>query len=185
MERSFIITKESKYLEDYNNYKKMAEQQRKFVKEFLTGKGEEGNEYVVGGDGRVNKPFSEYSKDNITLSIKPTESDLIKFGKVLNKPNKHHGLCSFRKNSKIAKEFAQKCIDEQVVINLYSPRIGDHFESLGYGGYSSQRFLYNGILYLRIESEYLKEDTPVGFTEIKLSEYYSLMEKCEAENKEK
>ena len=97
-----------------------------------------------------------------------------------------YGLCGFRKNSSLAKEFAQRCVDEQIPINLWSPKISDYFESLGNGiyGCSSLEFSYNDIVYLKVDGERLTtEDTPVGFTEIKASEFYKALEDCREENK--
>lgn len=187
MERSFIISKESKYYIDYEKHLAKAEEQREFVIKFFNEKSIEANKYIVGGDGFVNKPFSKYEKSNVTLSIDPTENDLNKFGKMLTKPNhKRCGLCSFKKNSTIAKEFAQKCVDEKIVINLWKPRIGDYFQSLGFYGCGWQRFSYNDTLYIKVQSDYLKSnDTPDGFIEIKLSEYYKAKEEYDENCNEK
>lgn len=179
MERSFIATKESKYVQDWDKYLELREQQNEVVKEFFTEKGIETNCYRVGGNGSVNKPFSNYNEKEIGLDIEPTENDLVKFGKMLCKPMSN-GLCSFRKNSSISKEFAQKCVEEQIVINLYSPRMSDYFKSLGYHGLTRSQFPIGNDLYVKVTSEYLnEEDTPEGFTEIKLSEYYLAEEKLE------
>jgi len=178
MERSFIATKESKYNIDLHKYMVLVEQQRKFVKKFFIDKGIETTAYLVGGDGFMNRPFNEYEMKSIRLSIEPSENDLINFKKILCKPNKNHGLCTFKKNSSISKEFSQKCVDEQTVINLYSPRISDYFESLGYNGCSYTQFKYDDNLYIKIDSEYLGDsDTPEGFNEIKLSDFYIAKEK--------
>lgn len=178
MERSFIVTKESKYFQDYSRFSEKNEQQKAFVKEFLIEKDIEGSTYIVSGDGMMNVPFSEYNKSEITLSIEPTENNLAKFSKMLCKEDRYD-MCAFKKSSKIAKEFSQKCVDELIPINLYNPRINDYFVSLHNGiyGCSSQSFPFNDIVYLKISSEHLKEDdTPYGFTEIKLSEYYQIVE---------
>jgi len=180
MERSFIVSEESRYGKNFNEYVKMAEQQKKFIDTFFKEKGIKTNEYRVGGNGSCNSPFNEDDKSDIRLSIIPTEEDLTTYGKYLTKPDEY-GLCYFKKNSKIAKEFSQRCVDEQIVINLYIPRVSDYFKSLGYyGGCSRQQFEYKSKLYLKVEGEYLRrDDTPEGFEEIKLSEYYLMEEEYE------
>lgn len=178
MERCFIVTKESKYFKDYEEFSKKEEQQSEFCKKFLDENSVEGNTYMVGGNGFMNVPFTESDKSEIGLSVEPTENNLSKFNKMLCKPGRH-GLCSFKKSSKISKEFSQECVDEKIVINLYSPRVSDCFVSLKHGMYgcSSQRFSYEDNLYIKIGSEHLAaDDTPDGFIEIKTSEYYRIAE---------
>jgi len=179
MERSFIAAKESKYVQDINRQIELGNQQREFIKKFFIEKGIEANLYIVSGDGSINQPFDEDDKKEIGLRIEPTNNDLIKFNKMLCKPSKHN-LCAFKKSSTIAKEFSQRCVDEQIIINLHSPRISSYFKSLGYHGLTRSQFPVADEFYIKIESEYLtKEDTPEGFTEIKLSEYYIAEEKRE------
>lgn len=176
MERCFIATEESKWLKDYNSYLDKAKQQREFINKFFEEKGIDGESYLIGGNGFVNQPFEKWEEKNITLSIEPTENNLKKFGKVLNKVGRH-GLCKFRKNSSINTELAQRCIDEKIVINLYEPDIRDYFESIRWTRTGWQGFKYEDNWYIKIESEFLKEDdTPEGFREIKLSEYYKVKE---------
>jgi hypothetical protein len=182
MERSFIATEECEYYKDNKRYESLAMQQKQFVKEFLLEKGIEATKYIVGGNGFVNQPFRECSKKDIILSIEPTMNDLVTFGRYLTKPDQHN-LCSFKKNSKIAKDFAKKCIDEQIIINLWSPKPRDYFKSISYMAYSYQQFEYDNKLYIIVKSEYLKEDdTPTGFNEIKLSKYYQALEELEGNN---
>ena len=174
MERSFIVSEESKYLKSYSNYIEMTNQQKKFVFDFLKEKEIEAKSYILRGDGFMNCSFDEYNQSDIKLSIDPTENDLIKFKKMLTKPSGSYNLCTFKKNSAIGKELAQRCVDEKVIINLNQPRIGDYFKSLEHGicAYSYQILPYNDKFYAKITSEYLKsDDTPEGFTEIELSEF--------------
>lgn len=180
MERCFIATNDSKYVKDCMKYNGLLWQQMEFIKSFFLEKGIESVYYDLGGDGLCGVPFEEYEKSNITLSIDPTENDRNKFGKILTKPNKH-GLCSFKKNSNILKEFAQKCVEEKVIVNLWKPRVGDCFNQLGYRGYSMAQFGHNDTIYIRIESDFLeKDEIPEGFIEIKLSEYYKAKEEMES-----
>lgn len=178
MERAFIVTSESEYFKDYAKFLEKNEEQRAFINKFFNEKGIDGNTYIVGGNGMMNVPFSESDKSEIGLRVESTEINLSKFGKMLCKEDQN-GLCAFKKSSKIAKEFADKCVDLRIPINLYSPRVGDYFASLRHGiyGCSSERFLLDDIIYLKIISEYITADeTPEGFTEIKLSEYHKIAE---------
>lgn len=182
MERSFIATKESEYVKSLNEYMKLGKQQNEFVKKFFNEKGIETSIYMVSGDGSVNRPFEEFNKKEIKLSIQPSEDDLYNFPKILCAPNKNNGLYTFKKSSSISKEFSQKCIDEQIIINLYAPRASEYFSTLGFHGCSYTQFPSGEDLYIKVESKYLKEnDTPEGFNEIKLSEFYIAKEKFELE----
>ncbi len=132
----------------------------------------------------MNRPFEEYEKKNITLSVETTENNLNKFGKMLGKPDKYD-MRQFRKNSSISKELQQRCIDERVVVNLYEPDIRDYFKSLHWTRAGYQAFFYKDNWYVKIESKNLKEDdTPEGFKEVKASEYYRIKEIRESKNKE-
>lgn len=181
MEKFFIATESSKCFKDFKIYIENCNKHREFINKFFSEKGIDGNKYYVHGDGFVNKPFDKYSKDEIRLEVEPTENNLIKFKKMLCKVNGHE-LCGFRKNSAITKEFADRCIEEKIIINLYGPRINDYFKSLEYGMYGcrTQRLLKENCIYIKIESEYLKDgDIPKGFTEIKASEFYRVIEEIE------
>jgi heat shock protein HspQ len=184
MEKCFIVTENSKLLKDYNAYKRLAEEQREFVNKFLTEQGIESDKFIVSGTGSVNQPFAEYCKNEIRLYIEPTEKDKEKFGKWLRNPNKYHGLCGFKSKSAIAKEFAQMCINNKVVINVHSPRIGEYFKDLFWGGYRYRFFEHESTYYLSIESEKLQEnDIPEGMTELRKSEFYKIIEEVEEKQK--
>ncbi|APC41550.1 hypothetical protein [Clostridium estertheticum] len=183
MERSFMVTKESKYLQDLNKVIVFSEQQREFVKKFFIEEEIETSVYMMGGNGFMNCSFEEYNKKGIRLSIQPSENDLIKFCKMLCKPDENN-LYAFKKSSKISKEFSQKCVNEKIVINLSGPRISDYFESLGCYGCSYSQFPNGENLYIKVESKHLKEtDVVEGFIEIKLSDFYIAKEKFESENR--
>jgi hypothetical protein len=180
MERSFIATKESRYYKNFIKYQEDAERQRVFVKEFFKKSGVETREFYIIGDGMVGIPFDDYDKKNITLAIMPTEKDINSFGKYLLKPD-HIGLRAFRKNSKFAKVFAQKCIDEQIVINIYHLDLRDYFKSIDCASYNYSRIPCEEGFYIKIESKGLNEsEIPEGFTEIKLSEFHKAKEEFES-----
>ena len=183
MERSFIATKESKYYIDLHKYMGLLERQRKFVDTFFSEKEIESIKYIMSGDGFINIPFDQEDVKDITLSIKPSENDVINFKTIICKPNKIHGLSAFKKSSNISKEFSQKCIDEKIIINLSSPRISDYFESLGYSGYEYTQFEYDNNLYIKVDSKYLGEaDIPEGFIDIRLSDFYIAKENFDSKN---
>lgn len=115
MERSFIASKSSKYVESLDKYRRLGKQQQELINRFFTEKGIEADGYLVSGNGFVDKPFNENDKKDITISIVPSENDLVKFAKMLCKPSGNHGLYAFKKSSSIAKEFSQKCIEEQII----------------------------------------------------------------------
>ena len=158
----------------------MRKDRRIFVKEFFKKSGVETREFYIGGDGRVGIPFDDYDKKNITLSIVPTERDINNFGKDLLKPDQI-GLRAFRKSSKFAKVFAQKCIEEQIIINIYHLDMRDYFKSIDCASYSYSRIPCEEGFYLKIESHGLNEsEIPEGFKEIKLSEFYKAKEEFES-----
>jgi hypothetical protein len=185
MERAFIATIDSEFIKDYERYKSIELEQRNFINKFFNEKNIESKTFLISGDGCVNQPFTERYQSNITLSIDPTENDMKNYGMYLTKPDKRTGLCSFKKNSALAKEFAQKCIDEKIVINLYRPRVGDYFSSIGWAnGCSWEMFNFNDKYYLKIESKNLNaEELPEGFIDIKMSEYYLIKEQYNETNK--
>ncbi len=183
MERCFIANKESKYSQDYDKYLHMVDEQRSFVNKFLSKKGINAPKYYVRGSGFMNIPFEESDKKDISLYIEPTKEDIEKFSKQLCKPDEYN-ICKFKQSSKINKEFAQLCIDNKVVINLYRPRVGDYIESLY--RYGIDQFPYDDKLYFKINSESLTEETniPEDWQEIKCSEFYITKEKYERQGKE-
>lgn len=178
MEKAFIVSKESELYKDIEKYRKLESEQKKLINKFFEEHGIEANTYRITGDGLVNKPFQGYDSD-IALHIDPTKNDLNNYGKLLNKEGRY-GLRTFRKNSKIAKEFTKRCIDEQIVINLWYPRVGDYFESISFYGCGFTIFEHENCVYLRVESNFLKEDDiPEGFKEIRLWEFYKMQEEFE------
>jgi hypothetical protein len=187
MERYFIATKESELVKDINKYIQMCKEQSQFVKKFCDEKGIEAHEYIISGDGTINQPFGEYWKKNIKFYINPTDKDKEILGKYLTKPSDRHGLCAFKKSSAIAKEFADLCVKEKVVINLHACDLRNYFKSIGWNGYNRTLFeIDNGDYYLKVESKGLKEDdTPEGMIEIKGSEFYLAMEEHENKSKQK
>lgn len=180
MERAFLATKESQYYKDLENYFKMLKEQNKFINKFFKENNISAEQYRVRGNGWCNVYFEEYDKKDINLYIVPTENDLKLYAKQLTKPNEN-GLCKFRNNSKIGKLFAQECVDNKVIINILSLDLRDYLKSLDWGRYSFQRVPSEVGYYLKVSSDFLKEDDiPEGFIPIKLSEFYKIKEEYEA-----
>jgi hypothetical protein len=176
MEKAFKIESNAKYYIDLEKYISNADQQRNLVDEFLKSKGIEANKYRVGANGLVNKPFEEYLKGEIVLDILPTEKDKENFGKMLKKANEYE-LCGFKKKSKINKEFQDYCVETKMIINLYQPDLRDYLKSMDWHRYSRSLIKHGGIWYLKVQSDLLKDDDiPEGFTEIKLSDFYKVVE---------
>jgi hypothetical protein len=183
MERAFIVLKDSEYSKDLDKYVELSNEQKKFINKYFDEKGIEAKAYIISGNGSINEPFEDWKKDDIRLRIEATENDLIKFGKMLCK--KGDGLNRFKAKSEIGKDFAQRCVDEKVVINLHEPWLRDYFKSLGYRGFGFHRFTNNDNMYLKIDSDCVSStDTPKGFIEVKLSEFYKAYEEVEKNNTE-
>lgn len=185
MEKAYLVQELSKYYQDLQEYIQRQEKQKKFVFKFLRDKDIQANQYYLHGDGYCDRPFSEEDKKDISLSIIPTEKDKEELNKQLCKPDQYN-LYGLKKNSKIGKEFAQYCIDNEILINLSEPRIGDYFESkspnnLSLGGYRLSQFEIEDKIYVKLDSHKINEETktPEGFIEIKLSEFYKKLEEFE------
>ena len=190
MEKFYIVTNE-KFLKEIDDYRKHEEERRALVNDFFENKCIVGEEYHIGGDGFVNRPFEEYEKHNIRLYIADCDENNQKFGKELLKPTKLFSdsdvlMRKFRANSKTLKEFQDLCIEKDIVINNHPIREGDYFKELHLGGYSVSRFEYENKLYLNISTTKYETITPyddTGFTEIKGSEFYKALEEFESKNK--
>lgn len=181
----FYIVKCDDYLKAIEKDKAVNEARSEFVKDFYTRHEIDDTSYYFGGNGGVNKPFGEWEKDSISLMIEATEKNIEKFGpQFKNAPI--DGMRAFRKNSVLLKEFQDECVAKQIIVNIYETRTGDYFKGLEYGGYTHQRFVIDGVMYLRIHTDSYggKEFEPIkqGFEEIKASDYYLEKERYERGN---
>lgn len=177
MERAFIVTSESKYHKELKIYEENYRNQIKAMNEFFELVGIETEKYYLRGDGRINKPFEEFRKNDIKLGIIPTDNDNVNFDKMLTRTDEH-GSRDFRRNSKIGKELADYCIKNKVIINVREPEVRGYIESVGWRRYSRALLsMDDGNYALKVKSDSLREDdTPEGFIPIKLSEFYKLVE---------
>lgn len=185
MERAFKLNKESDYSKRLDQCKEYDKQQRDFIIKFFAEHGIESEYYKISGNGGVNCSFKERDKKDICLYISPTENDLKNFKNILCKPTQYGNktMNRFKTNSNIGKELADGCVKEEIVINIHMPSPRDYFKEL-WCGYSYTQFEFDNKLYVKIDSKNLKGDElPEGFTEIKLSEFYKVMEEYDEKNK--
>lgn len=180
MEKFYIVTNE-KYLDELDERDRMHRERNVFIKKFFSEKGIDGGEYILHGSGSVGKPFCERDKSDIGLCIEDTKNNNELFGTHFKK-GLLSGLREFKKSSKLLKEFQDRCINEQVVINLPRPRVGDSFKEFEYRGYSYSQFRHSDKLYLSISNNDVDAITPKvdGFNEIAGSEFYKAKEEYEA-----
>lgn len=181
MEKFYIVTN-TEVLAEVKRIKEAESGRRNLINRFFDEKGIDGESYYIGGSGSVGKPFLERSKGDISLHIKDTENNRIKFASQLKKDVLDYNMRSFKKSSKILKEFQDKCIKEEIIINNHDIRFGDYFNEFQYLGYSSMRFELNGKYYLYLSSSKVDSITPTceGFEEIKGSEFYEAKEIVES-----
>ncbi len=185
MEKSFIVTNK-KFLKEIEDFWEGEKKRNEFIKKFFTEKGIAETGYYICGNGRINAPFKDYEKGDIRLYINDCEENERKFGKQLLKPRRFDDGSSmrcFRKNSAILKEFQELCIDCKIIINNRKHREGDYFKELTYGGYSVEGFESEGKYYLKMSALH-DGITPMydGFEEIKLSDFYLVLENFQISN---
>lgn len=158
MEKFYIITDECGYKKDYLDYGKNTLDVNEVVKEFFT---------------ENNIDTSQYYVDSDKLYIVPTSRDIEIYDKLLNKPIQQ-GLRSFKKNSKIHKEFYKK-IDDKGIKILIMPSVWMYMNGM-YGHMRTTTSLVDNTMYLKLSTDYDREVNEKGFKEIKASEYYLAIE---------
>lgn len=157
MERFYIVTPESELYDEYEKYWSDANTMNEIVKEFMPEHHIETTSYYADGD---------------SLWIVPTKSDDEKFKTQLIKNSDSNGLRKFKANSKIGKAWVAR-------LNGFRPKrkpfVQFYFTARSGGGY--RVFKHNGMLYCSYscDSDFLN---PEGFTEIKGSEFYKIMEEA-------
>lgn len=172
MERAFAVHKDSKYYKSLEAHRDAKKKQHDFVFDFLDRHGIETHSYLLYGDGMYGATFTHETMDDIRLKIAPTTADLEKYGKWLNK-EKEDGTRSFRKGCPLLNEFARECVEKEIVVGIYKPSLWDYFRSLAFYAHSTESYIRNDELRILIISDYLdKEETPEGFEEVQLSEFY-------------
>jgi hypothetical protein len=178
MIEKFYEVDNKEIISEYSFYKDEIKRTNIFIKDFFKQYNIEGMEYYIRGDGSCNTPFKECDKKNIVLYVEKYCNEE-KFEEYFCKNTKLYPLVSFKKTSKLLKDFQNKCIKNNIIINLLDFRIGEYFERLQNGGYSSICFIMNGKMFVKISTNKVEilRPTKDGFKEIKGSEFYINLEK--------
>ena len=184
MIEKYYIVKNQNFLQEARFVEKAKAYRNEFIIDFFKEYGIDGNSYYIHGNGFCNVPFSEEERKEICLAIMMTEQNKINFGSQLKKNPMRCGLFEFKKSSPILKEFQKVCVTRQIVINLLENFVGDYFSELHFGGFSTEYFENNDITYLKVATSQHSSITPKneGFTEIKASEYFKVLETLENKN---
>lgn len=165
MERAFIVTG-TKLGNDTIQYEKANEDVKKQVREFFKENEIETKKYIV-------------SPHDSNIGLYPTDKDLEKFEDVLLK--KEYGGCRFfRKNCRIQKAWLKRLKDNGIKV-LEKPYPAFYLDTFLYK-YSSRLFSYKNEVYLTIDTE-IKFDIPSDFKEIKMSEFFKVLEEIEEGDK--
>lgn len=177
MQRSFKAPKGSKYYEDFMKYVQMRKEQKEKVFEFLRVNDIEAETYYLRGEGSYNVPFNDDEKGDISLYIVPKNDDVMKLSlcKVLS-----DGLRKIRKTSKIGKAFANYCVENKIIINIWEPDIRDYFDDFLFGNTRTRRFYdkEDDVFYVNIEGDRFDNTfkSMNGLIEIKNSEFFKALE---------
>ena len=162
MERYFIIDKDHHIYKEYFEWKDCANKLAKKFNEFKNKTGIETNLFV---------PQKE-------LLIVPTENDLNQYQDQYYKKDYGHSLKGFKKKSYLYKLWEDLTKD---IIFKYKPTLFYDFPI--FGKTRTRIFDYQDKVYCSLESDYLNENTqiPKGYTEIKASKFYKIIETIEEE----
>ncbi|MDD3251946.1 MAG: hypothetical protein PHV18_05230 [Lachnospiraceae bacterium] len=156
MEKYYIVTPSSPVYKQYLDYVEMSEKVNNAFKEFAEEHGIETSEYYQMVD---------------ELRICPTDTDKDKFKEFFKK----HEDGWFKKNSKIAKEWIDKC-KELELKTPYKPRIAF---VISFSGKSSSRlFMINDVLYASFCTD-CDFENPDEFDEMRGSEFFKIIEEYE------
>lgn len=156
MEKYYIVTSDSLIFKGYMDYREMSEKVNCAFKEFAEEYGFETHEY-----------YQSVQR----LHICPTDSDTERFGKCFKKDTP--GL--FKKNTPQARAWVNKC-QALGLKTACKPYLG--FEFRIYGRSRSRLFMIKDILYASFGTDCDFKD-PVGFKEIKASEFFKVIEEYE------
>lgn len=157
MEKFFKVTEASQLHNDWITYKANRKEIREIANAFKASQGIEATGHYVSSDA---------------IYIVPTENDRTKFGKVLCKPG-NENLQLFRKNSKIGKAWVALMRERGLKV-LHKPPLPFYFPRFSGGRYRSRLFDIDGELYCSLDPA--GDVVPEGFTEMKASEFYKLVE---------
>jgi hypothetical protein len=155
MERFFIVHEGTELHTDYFSWLENAKKVNKIVNKFMN---------------EMNIETDKYHASESNFYIVPTAKDIETFGKYLTKPIEHR-LRKFKSNSKINKRWLDMLEEEKIRI-LRKPDVRFYFNSSGRT--RSRLFDIDGVLYTSIEP--YTGDVPKGFTELKASEFFKVIE---------
>lgn len=158
MEKYFIVTEGSRLRKEYFEYRKNLKIINEKVKLFTEKHGIEANGYCAYDD---------------LFMISPTEKDSEKFRGVLANPYEN-GITPFKKSSKINKDWI-KTLKENNLKVLHKPDLWEYFYVRG--SFSTRLFDVDKVVYASMRAD-MDIKTPEGFTEIKASEFYKIIEEC-------
>lgn len=180
MTDKYYIVENPDFIKESRFIEKARKERNQLIIDFFKEYGIDGKCYRIHGDGSCNVPFSDKEKSNIRLEIDSTEQNKNNFGNQLRKNPLRNGLFDFKKSSTVLKVFQNVCVERQIIVNLWEHFVGDYFTELQFDGYSQRHFEVNGIMYLQVNSRY-DSLTPVkdGFTEIKASDFFKVLETLE------
>lgn len=177
MVEKFFIVENEDFLRLAAFVKEARETRNKFLCDFFEKHQIEGEYYRMHGNGSYHCAFSEELKLSIVLEIEGTAGNRERFGNQLRKNSLSNGLYAFKKSAPVLKAFQDACVEHGIIINLDEYFVGDFFEELHFGGYSSKYFEHAGTLYLSIHTTRSNTLTPKdGFIEVKPSEFYAALE---------
>lgn len=159
MEKYFTVTEESKLHKEWFDYKDNKKAVNELVNIFTSENGIEAEEYYA---------------DNGAFYIVPSEKDTDTFLNLLGSPH-DNGLRKFKSTSKIGKAWIKALKDADLKI-MQRPMAILYFKSVG-GKFRSRMFDQNGILYCSLEP--VHGENPVGFVEMKASEFFRIVEESE------
>ena len=183
VEKFYKVTNET-YINEFKHQKEVDKERAKFINSVYNDYGIDGNLYRLSGNGGVDCPFKECEKFDIHLYIEDTKNNRIRFSKHLKK-SYIDGMLNFRKSSSVLKDIQNRCIKENVIINVPDFRVGNYFKELHLLGYKYMQFMLSDNLYLMIRSDNVDNITPEQdkFEEIKASEFYIKKEEFECKYK--
>lgn len=117
-----------------------------------------------------------------TLAVELTEEQREKFSDQLKKNPNRNGFYVFKAKSKMQKEWEEE-VAKKVDFKILDQMDLWYFDYIHHGAYAL--WDYEGVIYGCLESRHQREiSLPDYFKQIKLSEYYAVIEKAEEKNNE-
>lgn len=156
MEKFYIVTTESDLYDGYMKYKENIPVVNEVAKFIMQKYGVE---------------TLTYAATNDYLYIEATKDDVIKFGKQLKNPTDNN-LYAFKKSSEIGKEWVLTLKEKDITV-LRKPMVGMYFSTIGKS--RSRLFDIDGTVYATYDNDG-EFKNPIGFQEIKGSEFYKIIE---------